>query len=280
MKMEFSLLAMIFTFNRPMRRLQQGAMALADGDFDTTIDLRSNDELGDMADTFNQMSAQFKKHYDEGSCQRNTELEMVYQIAQAITASSNDPVATLNTILDRAHQMIPTKKEKSVCTCPEENALRVRAWKGQTGSIDWRERQIPVGTGSPEVSARAAAASCRLIFALEPSVKPVYGDVVTNPVRSYVGVPLLVEDRLVGTMQVVSTQAGRLTSTRDGSWRRSPCKRRWPSRRRRKSRRQSTRSKLRSPNLKTSGTKPGERIRLPRSRRRSSSPSSRSRPRG
>ena len=43
---------------------------------------------------------------------------------------------------------------------------------------------------------------------LEPSVKPVYGDVVTNPVRSYVGVPLLVEDRLVGTMQVVSTQAG------------------------------------------------------------------------
>ena len=201
-----SLLAMIFTFNRPMRRLQQGAMALADGDFDTTIDLRSNDELGDMAGTFNQMSAQLKKHYDEVR-QRNTELEMVYQIAQAITASSNDPVATLNTILDRAHQMIPYEEGEICLYVPEENALRVRAWKGQTGSIDWRERKYPLGqgfTGGVGQSRRSFLSA----DITEPSVKPVYGDVVTNPVRSYVGVPLLVEDRLVGTMQVVSTQAG------------------------------------------------------------------------
>lgn len=202
-----SLLAMIFTFNRPMRRLQQGAMALADGDFDTTIDLRSNDELGDMADTFNQMSAQLKKHYDEVR-QRNTELEMVYQIAQAITASSNDPVATLNTILDRAHQMIPYEEGEICLYVPEENALRVRAWKGQTGSIDWRERKYPLGQGFTGGVGQSRRSFLSADITLEPSVKPVYGDVVTNPVRSYVGVPLLVEDRLVGTMQVVSTQAG------------------------------------------------------------------------
>ena len=141
-----SLLAMIFTFNRPMQRLRQGAMALADGDFDTTINLRSNDELGDMAGTFNQMSAQLKKHYDEVR-QRNTELEMVYQIAQAITASSNDPVATLNTILDRAHQMIPYEEGEICLYVPEENASAGASLEGPNWQHRLARAQIPARTG-------------------------------------------------------------------------------------------------------------------------------------
>ena len=99
-----------------------------------------------MAGTFNQMSAQLKKHYDEVR-QRNTELKMVYQIAQAITASSNDPVATLNTILDRAHQIIPYAEGEICLYVPEENALRVRAWKGRNWQHQLAQAQIPARTG-------------------------------------------------------------------------------------------------------------------------------------
>ena len=202
-----SLLAMIITFNRPLRRLQQGAITLAGGDFGTRIDLNSNDELGDLADNFNQMSTQLKVHYDELQ-QRNTEMEMVYQIAQAITASSNDPTATLNTILDRAQQMIPFEEGEICLYVPEENALRVRGWKGQTGSIAWQERKYPLGQGFTGTVGSTRRSFLSADITQEPSVKPIYGKVVTNPVRSYVGVPLVVDDRLVGTMQVVSTQAG------------------------------------------------------------------------
>lgn len=201
-----SLLAMIVTFNRPMRRLQEGALDLAGGDLGATIALRSNDELGDLAGAFNQMSAQLKVQYDEVE-QRNTELGMVYQIAQAITASSGNPTETLNTILDRVQQMIPFEEGEICLYVPDENALRVRGWKGKTGSIDWRERRYPLGQGFTGGVGQSRRSFLSADITQEPGVKPVYSQVVENPVRSYVGVPLLVGDRLVGTMQLVSTEA-------------------------------------------------------------------------
>jgi HAMP domain-containing protein len=201
-----SLLAMIVTFNRPMRRLQEGALELAGGDLGATIDLRTNDELGDLASAFNQMSEQLKVQYDAVE-QRNIELGMVYQIAQAITASSSNPTETLNTILDRVQQMIPFDEGEICLYVPEENALRVRGWKGQSGSINWRERRYPLGQGFTGGVGQSRRSFLSADITQEPSVKPVYGQVVENPVRSYVGVPLVVGDRLVGTMQLVSTRA-------------------------------------------------------------------------
>jgi GAF domain-containing protein len=162
--------------------------------------------LGDLAGAFNQMSAQLKVQYDEVA-QRNIELGMVYQIAQAITASSNDPAETLNTILDRVQQMIPFDEGEICLYVPEENALRVRGWKGRTGSIDWRERRYPLGQGFTGGVGQSRRSFLSADITKEPGVKPIYGQVVENPVRSYVGVPLLVGDRLVGTMQLVSTEA-------------------------------------------------------------------------
>jgi GAF domain-containing protein len=153
------------------------------------------------------MSTELKGRYDELQ-QRNTEMAMVYQIAQAITASSNDPTATLNTILDRAQQMIPFEEGEICLYVPDENALRVRGWKGTAGSIAWRERKYPLGQGFTGTVGSTRRSFLSADITQEPSVKPIYDKVIANPVRSYVGVPLVVDDRLVGTMQVVSTQAG------------------------------------------------------------------------
>src|SRR5262245_14892603 len=60
-----SALITILLFNRPLRRLQQGAQALAQGKFGHMITLDSRDELGDLADTFNQMSGQLEQLYHE-----------------------------------------------------------------------------------------------------------------------------------------------------------------------------------------------------------------------
>lgn len=60
-----SLVAMYFVFNRPMQRLHDGAERLAGGQFGYQIRQRSNDELGDLADTFNQMSTRIERLYLE-----------------------------------------------------------------------------------------------------------------------------------------------------------------------------------------------------------------------
>lgn len=52
-------------FNRPLQKLKQGALILGAGEFGHTIDLRSRDELGDLAETFNRMSTEIERLYRE-----------------------------------------------------------------------------------------------------------------------------------------------------------------------------------------------------------------------
>lgn len=60
-----SLVVMYFVFNRPLQRLHDGAEMLASGQFGYQIRQGSNDELGDLADTFNQMSTRIERLYLE-----------------------------------------------------------------------------------------------------------------------------------------------------------------------------------------------------------------------
>ena len=76
----------IILFNRPLRQLQRGALTLARGNFGHTINLHSNDEWGDLADTFNQMSTQLERLYQERAEQERVqrELEIARDVQQAI----------------------------------------------------------------------------------------------------------------------------------------------------------------------------------------------------
>jgi len=81
-----SLLIMYISFTRPLRHLQRGALTLAGGEFGHTIDMRSRDELGDLAATFNQMSTQLEKLYQErvGAERMQRELEIARNVQQAL----------------------------------------------------------------------------------------------------------------------------------------------------------------------------------------------------
>jgi sigma-B regulation protein RsbU (phosphoserine phosphatase) len=72
----------IILFNQPLRRLQHGTMALAQGRFGYTIKLSSRDELGDLAETFNRMSKQLKQLYQELAERERIQREL--EIAQRV----------------------------------------------------------------------------------------------------------------------------------------------------------------------------------------------------
>jgi sigma-B regulation protein RsbU (phosphoserine phosphatase) len=90
-----SLLVTFISFNRPLRRLQAGALTLADGQFGHTIDLRSRDELGDLANTFNQMSTQLERLYRERaeSERIQREIEIARDVQQALFPAQLPQVA-------------------------------------------------------------------------------------------------------------------------------------------------------------------------------------------
>ncbi len=76
----------IILFNRPLHQLQRGALALAKGQFGHTINLHSNDEWGELADTFNLMSTQLENLYQERAQQERVqrELEIARNVQQAL----------------------------------------------------------------------------------------------------------------------------------------------------------------------------------------------------
>lgn len=49
---------------RPVGKLQEGALKVADRDFSTHVDVKSNDELGTLADTFNGMVEEIREYSD------------------------------------------------------------------------------------------------------------------------------------------------------------------------------------------------------------------------
>lgn len=76
----------VIVVNRPLRRLQQGALVLAGGRFGHTIALSSRDELEDLAGAFNQMSEQLERLYQERARSERVqrELEIARNVQQAL----------------------------------------------------------------------------------------------------------------------------------------------------------------------------------------------------
>lgn len=140
--------------------------------------------------------------------QRNTELQTVYQMAQALTASSIDPSEALQTILERVQQVIPYDGGEICLYVPEENGLQVRAWKGEPG-YDSRGRIYRMGEGFTGWIGEQRRTLMVPDIEQHPSIKAVHRQMGEKSfVRSFMGVPLIVGDRLVGTLELVAAQPG------------------------------------------------------------------------
>jgi putative nucleotidyltransferase with HDIG domain len=85
-------LAIVFAgrLSRPISHLAEGARRLASGDFSQNIDVRSRNEIGELADTFNLMTAEIRSFIDKlrKAAEENKEMFMgtIRSLAAAIDA--------------------------------------------------------------------------------------------------------------------------------------------------------------------------------------------------
>lgn len=107
-----SLLITALSLSRPLAELRRGAQSLARGEFGYTIAFRSHDELGELAETFNVMSAELARLYEE--LQRyNRELEDRVALRTAELSAERNRLSTILRniadgllVTDRQHQVI------------------------------------------------------------------------------------------------------------------------------------------------------------------------------
>jgi putative methionine-R-sulfoxide reductase with GAF domain/HAMP domain-containing protein len=158
------------------------------------------DELGNLARVFSRMVLALRA--------RMAELRTVYQIGQDITATL-EVEETLQAILDRVRDVVSYDAAEITLLDRQENTLIVTAWSGEDRFDDTRGRTYLLGEGF--VGAIGQGREGMLVHDIQEQVdrEGVRGQLSDGvAVRSLLGVPLLIRDHLVGTIELVSSRVG------------------------------------------------------------------------
>ena len=99
-----AILAVNRLFLKPLTRIQKGAEVIGKGDFRHQIPVSSNDEIGDLAQTFNQMSGQLKESFE--SIQKSQEriiqaekLSSIGELSARLAHELRNPLTSIKMIL-------------------------------------------------------------------------------------------------------------------------------------------------------------------------------------
>ncbi len=116
-----SVLITHFLFNRPLHRLQRGTLNLANGQLGFQIDLKSSDELGDLAATFNRMSIQIERlHLERIRSERAqrerevTRLQETERLLEAKVAQRTSELAHKNEELSRSQDELAKARDEAL----------------------------------------------------------------------------------------------------------------------------------------------------------------------
>ncbi len=118
--------------SEPLVELAEGARRIADGDFTTQVEVASNSEIGDLADSFNQMTDALRER-SETLTKKVLELATLYEMSRAL-GSTLDMEELLGSVLDSALRIFDLDLGYVALRDRDTDALSVRALRGSRGS--------------------------------------------------------------------------------------------------------------------------------------------------
>jgi nitrate/nitrite-specific signal transduction histidine kinase len=188
---------------RPIVELTSAAQDMAEGDFDQRIVARTGDELGDLAEQFNRMTAQLKELYaslEQRVADRTRELSALYQIATVARASLD-----LEEILERSLEQVLAvmKCEMGAVHLFDENSevLRLEVWRGLPAEAITQATAVPLGQGlvswvyergEPVIVPQVVAGERRLL------AFPADDD------QAYAGAPMRTKGQTLGVLSIIA----------------------------------------------------------------------------
>ena len=198
---------------RPIQPLTEAARAIAGGNLDQNIPVSSQDELGILAQTVNQMASELKNSFvtlEERVATRTKDLETVAEVGTA-TATILDTHHLLQEVVDLTKERFGLYHSHIYLLDEDGKNLVLAAGAGEAGRIMVsREHAIPLDREQSLVA--RAARERKGVTVNDVTQAP---DFLPNPLlpntRSELAAPMVVGERLVGVFDVQSEQIGRFT---------------------------------------------------------------------
>ncbi|HEX5612741.1 MAG TPA: ATP-binding protein, partial [Burkholderiales bacterium] len=198
----------------PIRALQDGAAAIGAGDLNQRIDVRTGDELQQLAEQFNKMAAELKESYaglerkvEERTAELKDTLDQqtaTAEILRAISASPTDVQPIFDAIVKHCHALFP--QSRVALALAHDDKIEVRASVGDSDEKDTYQMAMDRASGLatcilearplhlPDLD-RAAQEFPRLA-----RLAKIY--------RSGLFTPLMREDKPIGAISVLRPAAG------------------------------------------------------------------------
>jgi signal transduction histidine kinase/DNA-binding response OmpR family regulator len=186
---------------RPIRRMADAADQIATGRRDIGVDVGTKDEVGRLAQSFNDMAAALK--WNEEALQRKiTETTALYEIGQEISAQVNlEP--TLDLIVKRARSLLKSDTSMLALREDQRDEFVIRAQTGE-GSATVTGTRFRSGEG---IGGQVVASGEPLLvgdYIGEYADSPFLQIIKQTSMKSFVAVPLKSEDEVIGVLYVMS----------------------------------------------------------------------------
>jgi len=193
---------------RPVRALAAAAERVGNGDLHAPIPVAGTDEIGALGRTFEGMVARLREAMAATESRRQ-EAETLRAATQALS-STLDLSQVLDLILSELRKVVPYDSA-SVQVVRDGTAEIIGAYGLRRGEqvIGFRFALTPGLTPNAEV----AATRKPVILDDAPATYPHFNNepFVVNPIRSWLGVPLLFGERLIGMVTLDKHQVGFFT---------------------------------------------------------------------
>ena len=192
---------------RPIGKLTETAIAVAGGDLGRKAEVKSNDEIGALANTFNLMVAQLRESFstlEARVAERTQSLELAAEVARSVSQ-----VRELGPMLKDAAEIIRSQFDlyyvQVYLANPSQNALVLQSGTGVVGAeLVSRNHSLPITTGS--INGRAMLEKRSMVIANTTASSTFRPNPLLPDTRSEISVPLLIGEKVIGVLDLQSNK--------------------------------------------------------------------------
>ena len=195
----------------PLIAMTETATDIAQGNLDARVDVKSSDEIGVLAKTFNTMTAQLQgtlAGLEETVASRTRDLELAAEVGQSL-ALVRDPEVMLAEAVEMIRERFDLYYTQIYLTDPSGRTLTLRAGTGEVGqTLLQRGQHLPVDLSSIN---GIAAVEHQAVVVEDTEASTLHRP---NPLlpetRSEMAVPLISGERVLGVLDMQSSEPGAL----------------------------------------------------------------------